>query len=46
MLQELVRPFTGLQDYTLNSENQSAFVTFSRHDDAKIALAGNENSNI
>ena len=40
MLQELVRPFHGLQDYKL-LDNERALVHFSKHEDAKVALAGN-----
>jgi hypothetical protein len=40
MLQELVRGYKGLQDYKINSDNRSALVHFTRHEDAKIALAG------
>jgi hypothetical protein len=39
MLQELVRGYIGLNDYKMNADNQSAIVHFSRHEDAKIALA-------
>ena len=41
MLQELVRPFNGLQEYKL-VENERALVHFSKHEDAKVALAGNK----
>jgi hypothetical protein len=41
MLQELVRGYKGLQDYKISSDSQSAIVHFTRHEDAKIALAGN-----
>ena len=41
MLQELVRGYKGLQDYKISSDSLSAIVNFTRHDDAKIALAGN-----
>jgi len=40
MLQELVRGYKGLQDYKINTDNRSALVHFTRHEDAKIALAG------
>ena len=40
MLQELVRGYKGLQDYKINNDNRSALVHFTRHEDAKIALAG------
>jgi len=40
MLQELVRPFNGLQEYKL-LDNERALVHFSKHEDAKVALAGN-----
>ena len=39
MLQELVRPFNGLQEYKL-LDNERALVHFSKHEDAKVALAG------
>jgi hypothetical protein len=39
MLQELVRPFNGLQEYKL-LDNERGLVHFSKHEDAKIALAG------
>jgi hypothetical protein len=39
MLQELVRPFNGLQEYKL-LDNERGLVYFSKHEDAKIALAG------
>jgi hypothetical protein len=41
MLQELVRSYPGLQDYSLQVEKQTAVVKFSTHDDAEVALAGN-----
>ena len=41
MLQELVRGYKGLQDYKVSSDSQSAIVHFTRHEDAKVALAGN-----
>jgi hypothetical protein len=41
MLQELVRGYKGLQDYKVSSDSLSAIVHFTRHEDAKIALAGN-----
>jgi len=39
MLQELVRPFNGLQEYKL-LDNERGLVHFSKHEEAKIALAG------
>jgi hypothetical protein len=43
MLQELVRPFNGLQEYKL-LDNERALVHFTKHEDAKVALAGNKNN--
>jgi hypothetical protein len=40
MLQELVRGYNGLQDYKIKADSRSALVHFTRHEDAKIALAG------
>jgi RNA recognition motif. (a.k.a. RRM, RBD, or RNP domain) len=41
MLQELVKHYPGLQDYQLRPEKQSAVVSFSTHEEAQVALAGN-----
>lgn len=40
MLQELVRAFPGLQEYSLKAERQSAVVVFGTHEEAKVALSG------
>ena len=46
MLQELVRSYPGLQEYSLQVEKQTAVVKFSTHDDAEVALAGNTTSDV
>ena len=43
MLQELVRGYKGLQDYKVSSDTHSATIQFTRHEDAKLALAGRHN---
>ena len=46
MIQELVRSYPGLQDYSLQVEKQTAVVKFITHDDAEVALAGNTHFDI
>ncbi len=40
LLHELVRSYPGLRDYQLDTDSQTALVTFQSHDDAEVALAG------